>query len=72
MKADFVELHNSQQHVSDSPNTFTVEHIMMDNNAKLMVSINGVTLWYSNGKYYQQSLDSDMGVIVNIESLLFN
>lgn len=35
------------------------------------VIVCGITLWYSNGNYYQQSLDSDVGIITNIESVLF-
>lgn len=36
-----------------------------------MIIIDGIMLWYNNGIYYQQSLDSDIGVITNIESLIF-
>ena len=37
-----------------------------------MLVIKGITLWYNNGIYYQQSPDSDVGIITNIESLIFN
>ena len=35
------------------------------------LSICGILLYYNNGIYYQQSLDSDVGVVTDIESLIF-
>lgn len=34
------------------------------------LSICGILLYYNNGIYYQQSLDSDVGVIVALEHIL--